>query len=371
MKINNILNLVYKSARDIVAIDNPIGSTASHLERTMAWLCLAQDSTADGGVSEGRHLYHGWLPSYPETTGYIIETFLKYFHRSRDVRYRERALRMADWLLSIQNVDGSIPDSYFRKKMVFDTGQVIYGFVSAFEETGDLKYKQAAEKAGHWLLGIQETDGSWITCAVDEIPHTYYSRVAWGLLKIHRITADDEYRDGCLRNIDWCIRQQQANGWFDNASFNLINHPRPFTHTIAYTIDGILESGLSLNEEKYVASAQKALDSILLKLPQDGRVYGTYDKNWDGDDTFSCLTGNAQLAINFFRLYEYTRNLKYKETALKINHYLKGKQGQEGSLAGSYPIWGKYIHFTYPNWAAKFFADSLLLEEQLTKKTDE
>ena len=36
-----------------------------------------------------------------------------------------------------------------------------------------------------------------------------------------------------------------------------------------------------------------------------------------------------------------------------------------GGIAGSFPIWGKYIHYCYPNWAAKFFADSLMLELEI------
>ena len=33
-----------------------------------------------------------------------------------------------------------------------------------------------------------------------------------------------------------------------------------------------------------------------------------------------------------------------------------------GGIAGSSPIWGDYSRFEYPNWAAKFFADALLMD---------
>jgi hypothetical protein len=33
-----------------------------------------------------------------------------------------------------------------------------------------------------------------------------------------------------------------------------------------------------------------------------------------------------------------------------------------GGIAGSLPIWGDYSRFEYPNWAAKFFADALLMD---------
>jgi len=32
-----------------------------------------------------------------------------------------------------------------------------------------------------------------------------------------------------------------------------------------------------------------------------------------------------------------------------------------GGIAGSWPIWGAYSRFEFPNWAAKFFADALML----------
>jgi hypothetical protein len=33
-----------------------------------------------------------------------------------------------------------------------------------------------------------------------------------------------------------------------------------------------------------------------------------------------------------------------------------------GAIAGSLPIWGGYSRFEFPNWAAKFFADALMMD---------
>ena len=35
--------------------------------------------------------------------------------------------------------------------------------------------------------------------------------------------------------------------------------------------------------------------------------------------------------------------------------------GIRGGIAGAYPIWGDYGRFEYLNWAAKFFAEALML----------
>ena len=78
------------------------------------------------------------------------------------------------------------------------------------------------------------------------------------------------------------------------------------------------------------------------------------------------------MAICWFRLYQLTNNKKFLTAALKMNNYLRGLQditaenpGIKGAMKGSYPIWGRYLPFTYPNWAAKFFADALILERQV------
>jgi hypothetical protein len=350
-------------------------SNEEHVRLAMEWLCRAHAKTRGNGVSEGYHLYHGWLPAYPETTGYIIETFCAYAERTSDYHYRDAAIAMADWLVSIQDADGALPDSYFKKKMVFDTGQVVFGLVEAFKKTELNKFKQAAIKAADWVIAQQEVDGSWKRHAAHEIPHSYYSRVAWSLLKVHEITSADRYSESCRHNIEWCLGQQLSNGWFQKAAFTRNNQYRPFTHTIAYTIRGILEAGIYLKESRYISAAKLALDNIALQIKDSGFIAGTFDQGWKGDRRYSCLTGNAQLSISYLTLAKLLGSMDYYQRARTINKYVKSKQNCStgnldirGAIAGSSPIWGDYIHFTYPNWAAKFFVDALLLENNVAQQ---
>jgi hypothetical protein len=39
-----------------------------------------------------------------------------------------------------------------------------------------------------------------------------------------------------------------------------------------------------------------------------------------------------------------------------------------GAIAGSYPIHGRYERFKYPNWAAKFFVDALLMLDEVKNR---
>ena len=68
-----------------------------HLREAVQWLERAQDFGEDRGVSYGARFGQGFLPSYPETTGYIIPTFVELGRRFDDATYLDRARAMADW----------------------------------------------------------------------------------------------------------------------------------------------------------------------------------------------------------------------------------------------------------------------------------
>ncbi|MDQ3520367.1 MAG: hypothetical protein M3466_18445, partial [Gemmatimonadota bacterium] len=88
------------------------------VDAALSWLGRAQDMSAssDGGVARHYSLVSGWSASYPETTGYIIPTFLNEAKRRGDDSLRERARRMLDWLVSIQ-----LPEGGFQGGMIGET----------------------------------------------------------------------------------------------------------------------------------------------------------------------------------------------------------------------------------------------------------
>ena len=92
-----------------------LDARADPLDAAMAWICRAQDASGDGGVARSYSIvYHpyfrrkGWIPSYPETTGYIIPTFLHYARTFGNTEAHDRAVRMADWETSIQLSSGAV-----------------------------------------------------------------------------------------------------------------------------------------------------------------------------------------------------------------------------------------------------------------------
>jgi hypothetical protein len=81
-----------------------------------------------------------------------------------------------------------------------------------------------------------------------------------------------------------------------------------------------------------------------------------------------CLTGEAQTSIVWQRLAQVTGDRKWSAAAARLDTQIKRTQNlggppeKAGGVKGSYPITSPYGALEYLNWAAKFFADALLLE---------
>jgi GT2 family glycosyltransferase len=362
---------VQECLRDLIGVRHPARAAHTHLAATMAWLALAQDNAANDGVSAGFSRL-GWLPDYPETTGYIIPTCLAYARFSGDRAYSDRARRMGDYALGVQSPAGAIPGGFHhpRRPFVFDTGQVIAGWVALFTETGDERYLAAARSAGDWLLAQQASDGSWPHRDHAGSPRTYHAMVAWALASLGQACGASRFTDAARRHVAWVLANQTDGGWFARAE--LRGQSFPVTHTIAYTVAGVLETGVLLGEDHFIAAARRTADALCDRQLADGSLYGAYAAGWQPKARWRCLTGCAQVSVVWLRLYALTGDARYYAAARGINDFLRRTQDLEaanaskrGAVKGSWPFYGAYERLNYPNWAAKFFADALMLEIEL------
>jgi len=345
-----------------------------HIKAGIEWLHRAKQNSKEGGVSEAFHMFHGWLPPYPETSGYIIETLYDFAKLTQNEQSKETAKEIGNWLISIQDQNGAFTKSDLKTPMVFDTGQIIFGLVRLYLETNDKIYLKSATEAGKWLVENQENNGEWIKFANNNISHSYYTRVAWSLIELYKVNNDSLFKTAALNNINWVLLFQNDKGWFRNAGFKSTTHKNPFTHTIAYTLRGILEIGIYLNNVKYINSVKLAVGHLIKSIKESGFIAGTLDENWQSNNKYSCLTGSAQISIVLYKLANYLNEISYSQVAARINYYLKTKQmintknlNIKGAIPGSYPVWGNYIHFSFPNWAVKFLVDALILEYKFNK----
>ena len=346
----------------------------THLQAAIEWLCRAQDARDGkcdaGGVSAGWSFEDGWLPGYPETTGYIIETFMAAADMMQRPELVQRAERMIDWELSIQLDNGAFPGHFGEpgsQPVIFNTGQIMHGMIAGYTHLGRMDCLESAVRAGHWLRLQQDEDGCWRKFEHNSVPHVYNTRATWALLATGLLARDSDLVMAAKHNLDWALAQQTESGWYESNAF--VPNRSPYTHTIAYAVRGFLESGHLLGDERYLDSARKAGKAIADVQRGDGWLAGTYRDGWLASAGYCCLTGLAQMSLNWIRLAQITGDDTFRDHARSGLAYVKSTQRLDdpddavrGGIAGSFPIWGDYSRFEYPNWAAKFFSDALMMD---------
>jgi len=326
----------------------------------LQWLRRCIEVNGGAGASAYLHLWRGWAPPYPETTGYLIETLFDYHHRLQDESLKRLAISCAEWLLQLQHTDGAFPGGVgvHGAPIVFDTGQIIFGLTRAYAETGDLRYLGALENATNRLLSLWGKDGCWKQNAyVSGYEPSYYTRVVWAMLYANQFLRSEHLKQAMQAALThYAARITPAQSVRD---WGFKPGEPAFTHTIAYTIRGFLESAVLLGDSETVVKVKDIADRILQIRREAGRLAGAYDENWKGNYRFVCLTGNAQCSIIFSRLFDLTGEVIYREEAIWLLDSVMKKQRRNGAMAGSSPIWGTYMPFRYPNWAVKFLLDAI------------
>jgi hypothetical protein len=363
-----------ESIRDFFGATRNPGDTRVHLDATMQWLCRAQDATGEGGVARMYHLRNGWGFAYPETTGYIIPTFLHYARLTKNGEFQERARQMADWECRVQMPEGAVQGGTVEQPpspAIFNTGQVLFGWCAAYARLREPRYLAAARRAGDYLLSQQDGDGCWRRnlsrfCSSGTDTYAYNVRTAWALLELAEQSGDERYRAAAQRNVEAVGRLTLGNGWVEKNC--LTDATQPLLHTIAYTHQGLFECGIRLGNEQAVAAVQEGGMHLRRRFAYDGQLHGRYDREWNPRVTWRCLTGEAQTAIVWYRIADWTGDAEWRSAADHLTAQVcetqrtEGRPEVVGGVKGSYPVFGQYGQFEYLNWAAKFHADALMLK---------
>jgi hypothetical protein len=361
---------VIESLKDLkgVQVNDPGPETS--IDEAINWLAFAQDNSIsrDGGVASIYSYIRGWGPSYPETTGYIIPTFIKYAKDHNNEQLVDRAEKMLNWLVSIQFPEGAFQAGAIGVKpsvpCTFNTGQILIGLSEGVRTFGN-RYKDAMRRAADWLVITQDADGCWRKFPTPFDPpgeRTYETHVALGLLEAYKADNNEKYLTSALLNVDWALRHQNDNGWFDKCCLH--NPAIPLTHAIGYLFRGIIEAYLQSNDQKIFNACVKLADGLLGALKENGFLPGRLSAKWEGAVASACLTGSVQIADCWFSMYKLTHKEEYLNGALLINKFVRrtqktgGPLETRGAIKGSFPIYGDYCRYAYLNWAAKFFIDS-------------
>lgn len=342
----------------------------AHISGALDWLVRAQDAGNDRGVSYGVAFGEDFDVSYPETTGYICQTFVDLSGRYRERDLLNRALQMGLWEAAVQLPDGAVMGGKFNLNptpAVFNTGMVLLGWSALIHATSESRIEAAASKAADWLISIQEPDGNWIrgnSQYANANATVYNVKAAWGLAAAGKALQRDDCIRAAVRNAEFCLARQESNGWFRDCC--LANPAEPLLHTIAYTMQGLLGIGTLADRREFIDAARRTADAELAILGPDGFLPGKQDRSFRGVVKWCCLTGSAQTSIVWSDLYLITGDPAYRDAAQKVNRYLMARHDirnpdprLRGGVPGSWPVHGDYGRLRILNWATKFLVDAL------------
>jgi hypothetical protein len=349
-----------------------------HLNEAMAWLERAQDAGTDRGVAYGVHFGDDFDVSYPETTGYICQTFVDQYRLTGDKALLTRAIEMADWEISIQMASGAVMGGKFNTNptpAVFNTGMVLLGWAALIVETGEPRFEVAARRASDWLMSVQESDGRWFEGNSNfALPDStlYNVKAAWGLCEVGVALNDARYIAAAVKNAEYCVSRQRPNGWLPDCC--LSDPKAPLLHTLAYSMQGLFNIGKLAKRDDLIESAQLLADAELRIMRDDGFLPGRQREDFSAAVEWCCLTGSAQTSIVWGEFYLVTKDEKYRSAVRTVNNYLMAHHDirnpdprLRGGLAGSWPVWGDYGRLRILNWATKFLVDALAMEARINR----
>lgn len=344
------------------------------IEAATDWLCRAQDNSPsrDGGVARDFSLMNGWTTSYPETTGYIIPTLLALSRAKNRPELADRARKMLDWCERIQLPDGGFQggriDATPVVPVTFNTGQILLGLAAGVAHFG--AYHDVMRRAATFLRDSLDEDGCWRShptpfAAPGE--KAYETHVSWGLFEADRVAPGEGYGDAGMRQVAWAMSKQQDNGWVKSCCLN--EPDTPLTHTLGYFLRGLVEAHRWSKDEDVLRAALLTARGLLGARRPDGALPGRLGPDWRPAVSWTCLTGNVQIADSWFYLGTLAVDGKMIDAARDANAFVRrtmlisGPDGERGGVKGAFPVQGDYGAYEYLNWAAKFAIDSFMHEQ--------
>jgi len=352
----------------------------------MKWLCNAQDATNNGGVAATFDVgSESWTGSYPETTGYIMQTFVDFYEYSKDKTNLDRAIRMAEWEIDILTPEGGTPGQRFYSNepvtaapVAFNTGQVAIGLSSVLKQREKMtnitrqKIESGAQKIIRYLRNCINSKGFFEKGLSEASAHGRLSHnlmTSWGLYVLSMSIQDSAGVADAIRTAEYYMNTVNEHYWPNNTGIDDPEKDYPRTHALGYHIQGLAEIGLLENRSDMIAMTTNMLKQALPVIDQKGNFSGRVKKNWRRGADWNCLTGSSQFAIVYSKLGKLQVIPEFIDAARRLNQNViqtqvfgLAKDGYNYGVRGSFPFSIRgYNRASYNNWAAKFHVDSLLL----------
>ncbi len=345
-----------------------------HLLEAIAWLTRSQDAMPYGGLSRGYSFgwnpyfpKRGWQLPHPKASAEAISTLFDGANTLNRRDLGQRAVGLANWLMKIQMSNGAIRGGALDEpptSEILNTAQAVIGWARAFRETGGERFVQAVRRASDFLLRAQGPRGATSPCLSwrrNDVGTGCHSRTSWALILAGILLEEYQYCAAGENALMRCIQHQQSQGCFQSDS---AGDPHvPLLHSMAYSLEGILNSALILDNHKYFLAAKEMADVPLDRIREDANSAGS----WLQEAAPSCPMGHAQMANIWLKLYQVTGSGTYLDAAQRTLCFVKRTQnrtasnpGLRGGIKGSFPCDGQFGRYQILSRATISFIDALL-----------
>lgn len=356
----------------------------------LGWLNQAHIAVGKKGFSSKYALSKkSFVTNYPETSGYTLCTLLalmrnKAVSEKDSILIKEMIISTYTYLLSIQQEIGSFTGG--REGManygipnIFNAGQILLGLTDLAEcgiqlelitDSQKKELDRAIERCARFMSDNVEHDGKLNTqYTFRNNQGSYHTRSTYGLIRAALYLNNIEYVQSAKRHINFVVNKQRKDGWIDDWSFTA---EFAVLHTTVYTLRGILEASLLLDNRKFLDAVIKGVEHLYY-----------YPSSWDGLPPSHlnsegsvidqlCITGLSQLSIVLSKLYEKTGNELYKQrfniivSAITKFQIRDEDNNINGAMPASWPPYGKYQANDLIEWGIKFHLDSMLIASGVT-----
>lgn len=263
---------------------------------------------------------------YPEVTGYYIPTLLS-------IGETTIAEQFARYLVSQQNPNGSFSLADPNINYVFDTGQVIRGWVSIIGRMPELA--EPLERACHWIINGADPStgrlmypapgGDWSLGPRGEVNEGIHLYVLQPMRDAASILNKPHIKIAADRALDFYLK---------NIVLTDFTQKNALTHFYGYIQEALCELGC--HDE-----ARRGMLSVARFQRDNGAVPGFHDVTW------ICSTGLAQLAKTWYLLNDIPR----ADAAMSC---LSALQNHSGGFYGSYGVNATYFPAEEISWAVKY-----------------
>lgn len=337
---------------------NFIDSTMTILE----WLKLAIDDTSDGKRVKERYMMNkkSWKVWYrPDCNIETAYAFLKAWEHTKDNSYLQLARDIYSSIVKMQKTDGSFPFAHTGDTRIYtnDNSEVpifLFRMAEIDSEMADT-YRQTALKGMDFILSIQNENGSWRV--VDDDPHTpamFTAHAVSGLAHAYAYTTNKtEYKAAIEKGLDFITTQILDNGRIKtcyeiNNSTEYWRPPssdqaiviRAFAHAEYYISDSSKKDEWKRNRLKLIKWFDRLIDV-------SGAIKNGLGENINGAD-LQGLTDHVYTTAFGIEAYQWSyyvdNNPDYLNKAMSIanfaanNLYYSDEPETNGTIRGAYNI---------------------------------